>query len=114
MVRTLVGTNSERTSEILADYLEGDVTDEDIVFAVNSLKGGPETTTEMVEAGADALAVLEERLDDSTTIESHQLVRNNDLVDDLLALADDYDPDYIVAGTRTRNPIRKAVPGSML
>lgn len=108
MTTFLVGTDGESTSETLADYLEERITDDDAVYAVNSLYGGDRTDDDEVRNGKQALEILEERLG----AESHQLIRGNSPQEDLLEFAADRDVDEFVIGIRKRSPTGKMLFGS--
>ncbi|MFB6124218.1 MAG: universal stress protein [Haloferacaceae archaeon] len=112
MANYVVGTDSVHTSAALCDYLDDRVTEADTVYAVNSLRGGDDTSSEDVRDGEDALNAVDSRLGTKTTVETHQLVRGNDPADDLLSFADDNDADEFVIGVRKRNPTAKVVFGS--
>lgn len=89
LVRFLVATNSGHTSTVLCDYLEDHVTDDDTVYAINSLPGDNidalpgEDEAEIVQNGREALDLVETRLDSFTAVESHQLIRGNDPAEDI-------------------------------
>lgn len=112
MTRLLVGTDGPTTSERLRPYLESVLGPDDEVYVLNSLVGGDDTTPDDVEAGEEAIEVLEEALADQTSIEAHQMVRGNAPVEDFLAVAEDWDPDEYVIGIRKRSPVGKMVFGS--
>jgi nucleotide-binding universal stress UspA family protein len=108
----VVGTDTVDTSAALCDYLDGRLTPEDTVHAVNSLWGGKRTDAEAVRDGEDALNVVRSRLGARATVETHQFVRANDPDEDLLAHAAAVDADELVLGVRKRNPTGKLVFGS--
>lgn len=111
MTRILVGTDAVTTSERLVAYLTGVVDENDMVFVVNSLHGGEETGPEEVSDGKAALNAIEDDLD-SGMIETHQFIRGNEPIEDLLQAATDFDIDEIVIGIRKRTPVGKLVFGS--
>ena len=112
MTTFLVPTDSVHASAASCDYLAGRVTAADTVHAVNSLRGGDETSADDVRDGEEALNVVSSRLGGVTTVETHQFVRGNDPYEDILAKADDVDADELVIGIRKRNPTSKVVFGS--
>jgi len=112
MARLLVGTDAEQTSERLVDYLAEIVSEDDIIYGVNSLPGGDQTHPEDVADGEDALDIIEEGLSEQTTVESHQYIRGNEPVEDLLEAADEHEVDEFVVGIRKQSPVGKMVFGS--
>lgn len=113
MVELVVGTDTVESSEAVAAYLADAVTADDVVYVVNSLPGGDDTDSEDVTAGGDAIDVIADRLADAAvTIETHQFVRGNEPVEDLLAFAEEVDADEFVVGIRKRSPVGKVVFGS--
>ena len=112
MTRLLVGTDGPRTSKRLLSYLESVVGEDDEVYLLNSLVGGDDTTTDDVEDGEEALEIIEEGLAGQTSVETHQMVRGNEPIEDFLAVAEDWDPDEFVIGIRKRSPVGKMVFGS--
>jgi nucleotide-binding universal stress UspA family protein len=112
MTRLLVGTDTERTSERLVDYLAATTDEDDTVFVVNSLQGGDGTNPDDVSEGKAALDILEDGLEGQTTVNRHQYIRGNEPVEDLLAAADEYDVDELVVGIRKHSPVGKIVFGS--
>lgn len=118
MARFLVGTNDEHTSTVLCDYLEDRVTDDDTVYAVNSLPGDNidalpgEDEAEIVRNGREALDLIEARLDGITTVESHQLIRGNEPAEDIRLFADEHDIDELIVGIRQRSTTKRFIFGS--
>lgn len=112
MTTFLACTNSESTSEKIADYLSERVAGDDVVLALNSLRGGDDTSTEKVRAGQKAVESLLSHLPEEARGEDHQFVRGNDPDDDILDFADEADVDELVIGVRKRNPTGKVVFGS--
>ena len=101
MARTyVVATNGVHTSAALCDYLDGRLTADDTVHAVNSLREGDATD---VRDGEDALTAVAARLGAVATVETHQFVRGNEPVDDVLDLADTVAADELVFGIRERS-----------
>ncbi|MFB6140761.1 MAG: universal stress protein [Halosimplex sp.] len=113
MTDLVVGTDAVESSEALADYLLDIVDAEDTVYVVNSLEGGDDTSSEEVRAGEDAIEVIVDALVDvPVTVETHQFVRGNEPVEDLLQFAQRVDADEFVIGIRKRTPVGKVVFGS--
>jgi nucleotide-binding universal stress UspA family protein len=108
----VLGTDTVDTSAALCDYLDRRLDAADTIHAVNSLRGGDATSAEDVRDGEDAVNVVQSRLGAVATVETHQFVRGNDPVEDLLDHADDVDADELVIGVRKRNPTAKIVFGS--
>lgn len=113
MTTFVLATNSVHTSAVLCDYLDNRVRDGDVVHAVNSLRGGDETSSTDVRDGEDALNAVASRLSATVDVETHQLVRQNDPATDVIDYADDVDADELVLGVRKRNPTSKVVFGSV-
>ena len=113
MTTFLVATNSVHTSAVLCDYLDGRLRDGDVVHAVNSLRGGDETTATHTRDGEDALNAVVSRLSEKASVETHQLIRGNSPATDVLQEAEAVDADEIVIGIRKRNPTAKVVFGSV-
>lgn len=113
MVDLVVGTDTTESSAALTDYLLDVVDADDTVYVVNSLPGGDETDADEVRAGEDAIdAVVDSLVDRPVTVETHQFVRGNEPVEDLLAFADEVDADEFVIGIRKRSPVGKVMFGS--
>lgn len=112
MARLLVGTDSREASERLVDYLDGTVDQDDTVYIINSLKGGDATSSDEVAEGDAALETLEEALESQTTVETHQFIRGNAPIEDLLEAAEEFDVDEYVIGIRKHSPVGKMVFGS--
>lgn len=108
MTTFLVGTDTSKTSERLADYLADRLGEGDSVYAVNSLRGGDDTSDADVREGTKALEVLADRLGADT----HQLVRGNSPQEDVLRFAEEHDVDELVIGIRKRTPTGKVLFGS--
>lgn len=108
-------TNSVHTSTVLSAYLRDHLADGDEVHAVNSQRGGEQTSAEDIRAGEAALDAVDEQLGEVTgvSIETHQLVRGADPAEDVLAYAEDVDADEFVIGIRKRSPTAKVVFGSV-
>ena len=112
MTTYVVGTNSVHTSATLCDYLATRVGQGDTVVAVNSLRGGDDTSSQDARDGEDALNAVASRLGERCTVETHQYIRDNAPHEDLLAAVEEFDADELVVGIRKRNPTAKVVFGS--
>ncbi|SFR53806.1 universal stress protein [Halogeometricum limi] len=112
MTTYVLATNHVDTSAVLCDYLLPRLSEDDAVHAVNSHPGGDDTTSEDVRDGEDALNVVTSRLGGFATVETHQFVRGNEVVEDVLGYVEDVDADELVLGIRKRNPTSKVVFGS--
>ncbi|MFC4357206.1 universal stress protein [Halobium salinum] len=109
----VLATNSVHTSATLCDYLESRLASDDVVYAVNSQRGGDETGADDVRDGEDALNAVRARLGGVATVETEQLVRGNDPAEDVLQYVEEVDADELVVGVRKRNPTAKVVFGSV-
>lgn len=113
MTTLVVGTDAVESSEPLAEYLAAVVDEGDTVHVVNSLVGGDDTTGEAIRSGEEAIEGIADALaDHPVTVETHQLVRGNEPVEDLLTFAEETDADEFVVGIRKRTPVGKVVFGS--
>jgi nucleotide-binding universal stress UspA family protein len=112
MTRILVGTDTAAASERLAEYLRRSVGGDDEVYVVNSQVGGDATTDEDIREGTAALETLTDALDGHTHVESHQYVRGNDPVEDLMAAGGEFDADEYAIALRKRTSVGKVVFGS--
>ncbi|WP_436923451.1 universal stress protein [Halosimplex amylolyticum] len=113
MVELVVGTDAPESSEALADYLTDVVDDDDTLYVINSLVGGEDTSGGDVQAGDQAIQVLVDRLEGlPVTVETHQFVRGNEPVEDLIGFAGEVDADEFVIGVHKRTPVGKVVFGS--
>lgn len=108
MTTFLAGVDSEETAEHLLAYLRGRIDDDDTVYAVNSQRGGDDTSDDEVAAGKSALEPLEEELG----ADGHQLVRGNSPQEDTIQFARDHDVDELVIAIRKRSPTGKMLFGS--
>jgi nucleotide-binding universal stress UspA family protein len=108
----VVGTDDVDASAALCDYFDGRVETEDTLHAVNSLPGGDRTDPKDVRDGEDALNVIQSRLGALATVETHQFVRGNEPVEDLLSLADDVDADEVVVCGRSHSTTSELLFGS--
>lgn len=108
MTKFLIGTDGVETSERIVPYVTERLSDDDEVYAVNSLKGGDQTGDDDIIAGEEALELLE----DAVGAEPHQLIRGNSPQEDMLEFAHDNDIDELVIGIRKRSPTGKMLFGS--
>lgn len=113
MTTFVVATDSTDASAQICDYLDGRVESGDSVHAVNSKRGGDETTAEEVRLGEDALNVVSSRLGAVATVETHQFIRGNAPQEDILEHAASVEADEIVITLRRRTPAGKALFGSV-
>ena len=109
MTRYLIGVDTTDTAEKLVSYLQDRVTDEDTVYAVNSLYGESETSDAEVVEGREATEYVEDHLPD---VDAHQLIRGNSPQEDLVQFADEHAVEELVIGIRKRSPTGKLVFGS--
>mgnify|MGYP000654590049 FL=1 len=113
MTELVVGTDTVESSEALAAYLSDVVEPEDTIYVVNSLEGGDDTSGEDVRTGEAAIeAVVDALVDVPVSVETHQFVRGNEPVEDLMTFAQEIDADEFVVGIRKRTPVGKVVFGS--
>jgi nucleotide-binding universal stress UspA family protein len=112
MTTFVLATDDVHTSAALCDYLDGRLADGDEVHAINSLPGGDETGSDEVRDGEDALNAVRSRLGARATLETHQLIRGNDVETDVIEYVEQVDADELVIGVRKRNPTAKVVFGS--
>ncbi|PSQ20415.1 universal stress protein UspA [Halobacteriales archaeon QS_9_67_17] len=108
MTNFLIGTDSAETSERLVPYVRERASEDDELYAVNSLYGSDQTSDEEIVEGETALEVLEEELG----ADPHQLVRGNSPQVDLIHFAREYDVDELIIGIRKRSPTGKMLFGS--
>lgn len=108
MTTFLAGVDSEETAEHLLAYLRGRIDDDDTVYAVNSQRGGDDTSDDEIAAGKSALEPLEEHIG----ADGRQLVRGNSPQEDMLKFARDHDVDELVIAIRKRSPTGKMLFGS--
>jgi len=108
----VLATDTVETSAALCDYLDGRIAEGDAVHAVNSLRGGDDTSSTDVRDGEDACNAVRSRLGATATVETHQFVRGNDPQEDVLDHADAVDADEVVFGVRERSPAGKVLFGS--
>ena len=109
MTRYLIGVDTTDTAEKLVSYLQDRVTDDDTVYAVNSLYGESETSDAEVVEGREATEYVEDHLPD---VDAHQLIRGHSPQEDLVQFADEHAVEELVIGIRKRSPTGKLVFGS--
>lgn len=112
-MRYVLATNSVRRSEALCGYLEPRLDGSDTVHAVNSQRGGDRTSRDALERGEEALSVVERRLSGVAAVDTRQVVRGNDPIEDVLGAVERHDADEIVMGIRKRSATSKLVFGSV-
>ncbi|WP_049894075.1 universal stress protein [Halogranum rubrum] len=113
MTTFVLATNSVHTSALLCDYLDDRLQAGDTVYAVNSQRGGDDTSAAEVRDGEDALNAVTARLSGVADVETHQFVRENSPAEDVVGYAEEVDADELVIGVRKRNPTSKVVFGSV-
>lgn len=113
MTTFVLATNGVNVSATLCEYLGDRLDREDAVHAVNSQRGGDETSAEDVRNGEEALNVVSARLETMATVDTHQFIRGNTPTADVLQFAEEIDADELVIGVRERSPAGKALFGSV-
>ncbi|WP_058367669.1 universal stress protein [Haloparvum sedimenti] len=113
MTTYVLATDSVDASARICDYLQDRLTTDDTVHAINSKRGGDETTAEAIRLGEDALNVVSSRLGAAVTVETHQFVRGNDPAADVLECAEEVEADEVLIAVRHRTPAGKALFGSV-
>lgn len=109
MASFLLGTDSPSTSYRVVSYAQPRITEEDTLYAVNSLPGGDGTSESDVAEGRAALDAVTEHI---PTAEQHQLIRGNEPPEDLLEFAQTHDVDELLLGITQRSPTGKLMFGS--
>jgi nucleotide-binding universal stress UspA family protein len=109
MASFLLGTDSPSTSYRVVSYAQTRITEEDSLYAVNSLPGGDGTSESDVAEGRAALDAVTEAFPDA---EQHQLIRGNEPPEDLLEFAQTHDVDELLLGITQRSPTGKLMFGS--
>jgi nucleotide-binding universal stress UspA family protein len=80
---------------------------------INSARGGREFDSDDAVRSDAELAEVRRRLDAAgVPFEVRQLVRGNEVSEDLIAVAGEYSADMIVIGLRRRSPVGKLILGS--
>ena len=83
------------------------------MIVVNSARGGRDfDSEEAVQSEAELEAVRKELADAGVEAEVRQLVRGQDVAEDLIAIAEETSADFIVIGLRRRTPVGKLILGS--
>jgi nucleotide-binding universal stress UspA family protein len=83
------------------------------LVVINSARGGREFDAgDAVRSEAELDAVRKELADAGIEAEVRQLVRGQDVADDLIAVAEEVAADIIVIGLRRRSPVGKLILGS--
>ena|SRR5437899_6905187 len=83
------------------------------LLVVSSNKGGLLQDTDAVkEADIELDKVSQELRDEGIAFEVRGLVRGNEPADDLIAVAEETNADFIVIGLRRRTPVGKLILGS--
>ncbi len=83
------------------------------LIVVNSHRGGREFDAEEAGRFEDELAAIQGQLDGAGVHhEVRALVRGNEPSEDLIAVAEETDADFIVIGLRRRTPVGKLILGS--
>jgi nucleotide-binding universal stress UspA family protein len=83
------------------------------LVVVNSARGGRDFDAEdAVQSEAELDAVRKELAEAGIEAEVRQLVRGQDVAEDLIAIAEETSADFIVIGLRRRTPVGKLILGS--
>jgi nucleotide-binding universal stress UspA family protein len=83
------------------------------LVVINSARGGREFDSDDAVRSDAELAEVRRRLDAAgVPFEVRQLVRGNEVSEDLIAVAGEYSADMIVIGLRRRSPVGKLILGS--
>jgi len=83
------------------------------LVVVNSSHGGHEfDADDATRSEAELEAVRKQLADAGVEAEIRQLVRGQDVADDLIAVAQEVEADFIVIGLRRRTPVGKLILGS--
>jgi nucleotide-binding universal stress UspA family protein len=83
------------------------------LVVINSNRSGRDLSPEQVEREAADLAQIEVELTEAgVDHEIRQLVRGLDPAEDLIAVAEEVEADFIVIGLRRRTPVGKLILGS--
>jgi nucleotide-binding universal stress UspA family protein len=83
------------------------------LIVINSSRGGKDFDAEEAVRFESELRTIEGRLDAAgVNHEVRQLVRGNDPSEDLIAVAEEVDAEFIVIGLRRRTPVGKLILGS--
>lgn len=83
------------------------------LIVVSSARGGRRQDEIEVARFQEALGQVQAELDElGISHEERQFVRGNEPAEDLIAVADEVDADFIVIGLRRRTPVGKLLLGS--
>lgn len=83
------------------------------LVVINSNRGGRDFDSQEAERFEQELRSVQEQLDEEgVEHEVRQLVRGNEPAEDLIAVAEEVDADFIVIGLRRRTPVGKLILGS--
>ncbi len=83
------------------------------LIVVNSHRGGREFDAGEAKRFEDELSSVQEQLDgEGIEHEVRSLVRGNEPSEDLIAVAEESEADFIVIGLRRRTPVGKLILGS--
>ena len=83
------------------------------LVVVNSARGGRDFDAEdAVQSEAELDAVRKELAEAGIEAEVRQLVRGQDVAEDLIAISEETSADFIVIGLRRRTPVGKLILGS--
>ena len=83
------------------------------LIVINSNKGGSHLDAEEAARAEQELTDVRAELDaDGVAHEVRQLVRGKEPAEDLIAVAEEVDADFIVIGLRRRTPVGKLILGS--
>lgn len=83
------------------------------LVVINSARGGRDFDADDAVRSEDELEQVKLSLGEAgVDHEVRQLVRGNDVADDLIAVAEETSADFIVIGLRRRSPVGKLILGS--
>jgi len=83
------------------------------LIVINSQRGGKDFDADEAARFEEELDVIQRKLSDlGIEHEVRQLVRGNEPSEDLIAVAEEEDADFIVIGLRRRTPVGKLILGS--
>lgn len=111
MVTYLIGTDGMDASETIADYLDREVTDGDVLEVVNVLTSGADYDER--SGGEDAMAMFTERFGDGVTVNTHQFVRGKGAADEIAEYAEEVDADEILVALRRHSRTERVIFGSV-
>ncbi|MBV0901538.1 universal stress protein [Haloarcula salina] len=113
MTTFVLATNAVSVSETLCSYLQRVLDAEDVVYAVNSQRGGANTSERAIADGKTALEVVPDRLGEQATVETYQIIRGNSPATDIFDIAAEIDADELVIGVRKRSQTDRLLFGSV-